>query len=500
MENKRQRKRPKRNPLDYVIFSVSAILIVFAGAWIGLSSANEYSIDIQMSGPAELTLEYGSEYTDAGATAQCYGSVLKTEPFSLEVKTESNVDTSKVGSYKVIYTASHGRQSRKLERTVQVVDTQPPVITLVSDPEKFTFPGQTYEEEGFTATDGYDGDLTAMVERIVTDTEVIYTVADSSGNTAEIRRTIVFKDPIAPVLTLLGDTEITIDAGSKYSEPGYTATDNCDGDIKHLVNITGNVNIWAAGTYTITYTVSDSFGNTVTATRTVKVKAKETGGGDVGGGKVDGTGKTIYLTFDDGPSDYTLKLLDVLAKYNVKATFFVTGSAKLDYLPKIAAAGHSIGLHSATHRYEQIYASEDAFFADLYKIQSLVEQRLGYKIWLMRFPGGASNRVSAKYDGGIKIMSRLTKSVVDQGFYYYDWNVDSDDAVGAKTTAEVLTNLKKGIRRAMKDHGYALVLQHDTQEFSIQAVEEIIKWGKANGYKFLTLQENSPASHHDVSN
>ena len=493
MDNKRKRKRYRRNPIDYVIFGALAILFVAAIVWIA-GGTREYTIDIQLNGSAEVTLEYGTAYEDAGAVAQCYSDNQSKDPAALEVQTQSNVDTSKVGTYRVIYTATYRRQTKTLERTVHVVDTQAPVISLVSDPDKFTLPGQSYEEEGFSATDGYDGDLTHLVERTVTDTEVIYTVSDSSGNKTEVRRTIVFKDPEPPVLTLLGDMEITIEAGTSYAEPGFTAVDNCDGDIAQFVNVTGNVNIWSAGTYTITYTVTDSYGNTTSATRTVNVKAKQTGGGDVGGPQVDGTGKVIYLTFDDGPSDYTLELLKVLDKYNVKATFFVAGTGRLSYLAKIDAAGHAIGLHSVTHKYSEIYASEDAFFADLYGIQKIVEQQIGYKTWLMRFPGGSSNMESAKYCKGI--MTKLTKSVVDQGFYYFDWNVDSDDAGGARSAEEVFRNVTNGC--AKKNN--AIVLQHDIKGFSVKAVEDIIIWGLSNGFTFEKLTESTPGSHHPVNN
>ncbi len=494
MDNKRKRKRYRRNPIDYVIFGALAILFVAAIVWIA-GGTREYTIDIQLNGSAEVTLEYGTAYEDAGAVAQCYSDNQSKDPAALEVQTQSNVDTSKVGTYRVIYTATYRRQTKTLERTVHVVDTQAPVISLVSDPDKFTLPGQSYEEEGFSATDGYDGDLTHLVERTVTDTEVIYTVSDSSGNKTEVRRTIVFKDPEPPVITLLGDQEITIEAGSGYEEPGFTAVDNCDGDVAQFVNVTGNVNIWSAGTYTITYTVTDSYGNTTSATRTVNVKAKQTGGGDVGGPQVDGTGKVIYLTFDDGPSDYTLELLKVLDKYNVKATFFVAGTGRLSYLAKIDAAGHAIGLHSVTHKYSEIYASEDAFFADLYGIQKIVEQQIGYKTWLMRFPGGSSNMESAKYCKGI--MTKLTKSVVDQGFHYFDWNVDSNDAGGAKSADEVFRNVTNGCSR---NKDYFIVLQHDIKSYSVKAVEEIIIWGLSNGFTFEKLTESSPGSHHPVNN
>jgi peptidoglycan/xylan/chitin deacetylase (PgdA/CDA1 family) len=488
MENKRKRRRYKRNPIDYVIFGVLAILFVAAIVWIA-GGTKEYTIDIQLNGSAEVTLEYGTAYEDAGAVAQCYSDNQKKDPVALEVQTESNVDTSKVGTYRVIYTATYKQQTKTLERTVHVVDTQMPVISLVSDPEKFTLPGQIYEEEGFTAIDGHDGDLTHLVERTVTDTEVIYKVTDASGNTAEVRRTIRFHDPEAPVLTLLGDAEITLEAGTAYQEPGFTAMDNCEGDVSHLVDVTGNVNIWSAGTYVVTYTVSDSYGNTATATRKVNVTGKQTGD------PVEGNGKVIYLTFDDGPSDHTLKLLDVLDKYNVKVTFFVAGTGRTAYLSQMAERGHAIGLHSVTHEYGKIYASEEAYFDDLYGIQSLVEQQIGYKTWLMRFPGGSSNKESMKYCKGI--MTKLTKSVVEKGFHYFDWNVDSNDAGGAKSADEVFRNVTDGCSR---NKDYFIVLQHDIRGFSVEAVEDIIIWGLSNGFTFEKLTEDSPGCHHPVNN
>ena len=199
MENRRQRKRPRRNPLDYVVFAVLVVLAIAAGLWIGFSFANEYTIDIQMMGPADVTLEYGAEYKDAGAVAQCYGDVLQKEPFALDVQTQSNVDTAKVGTYRVTYTAAYWGLTRTLERTVRVVDTKAPVITLVSDPEHYTLPGQTYEEEGFSAHDGYDGDITSSVQREVTDTEVIYTVTDSSGNKTDSIAPSAAKDQQVPL-------------------------------------------------------------------------------------------------------------------------------------------------------------------------------------------------------------------------------------------------------------------------------------------------------------
>jgi peptidoglycan/xylan/chitin deacetylase (PgdA/CDA1 family) len=235
--------------------------------------------------------------------------------------------------------------------------------------------------------------------------------------------------------------------------------------------------------------VSDSYGNTATATRKVNVTGKQTGD------PVEGNGKVIYLTFDDGPSDHTLKLLDVLDKYNVKATFFVAGTGRTAYLSQMAERGHAIGLHSVTHEYGKIYASEEAYFDDLYGIQSLVEQQIGYKTWLMRFPGGSSNKESMKYCKGI--MTKLTKSVVEKGFHYFDWNVDSNDAGGAKSADEVFRNVTDGCSR---NKDYFIVLQHDIRGFSVEAVEDIIIWGLSNGFTFEKLTEDSPGCHHPVNN
>ena len=256
------------------------------------------------------------------------------------------------------------------------------------------------------------------------------------------------------------------------------------------VTVSGTVNTYLAGTYTLTYTVVDAAGNTTTAERTVVVEAikqPET---------VSPGGKVIYLTFDDGPSRYTQQLLDVLAKYNAKATFFVvnTGHSMKTLLNGIVDGGHGIGIHSVSHEYAEIYANEEAFFNDLYTMQGIIKDKTGVTTTMMRFPGGSSNSVSKKYNKGI--MTRLTQAVQDQGFQYFDWNVSSGDAGGAKTADEVYNNVINGIG-SKKTAG---VLQHDIQKFSVEAVERILIWGLNNGYTFQALTPNSPTCHHPVNN
>ena len=466
--------------------TVALVLLVTASAAV-LFLVNRFSVVITMRGEPEITVEYGDGYTDPGADACLVGTMFLKSGYEVDVTEENNVDPQTVGTYTVSYYAECLWYSQRVERTVHVVDTKPPVIDLVSSPDTFTIPGEAYQEEGYSAEDNYDGDLTSQVKREEKDGFVTYQVQDSSGNQTTVRREIVYFDPIPPELTLAGEEKIVLSAGYSYSEPGYTATDNCDGDLTEQVTVSGSVNIYQAGTYYLEYSVEDSYGNTATATRTVTVlpiRQPET---------VTPTGKVIYLTFDDGPCSNTGRLLDILNQYNVKATFFVVNNGYYDTLRRIAQEGHSLAIHTATHNYSQIYASEEAYFDDLNTMRSIIQEETGVDTTLLRFPGGSSNTVSSFNKG---IMTRLTKAVTDMGYQYFDWNVDSNDAGGASSADEVFRNVVNGIG----GKNTSVVLQHDIKGFSVDAVEKIIVWGIANGYTFLPLDASSPTCHHGVNN
>ena len=209
----------------------------------------------------------------------------------------------------------------------------------------------------------------------------------------------------------------------------------------------------------------------------------------------DGEDKVIYLTFDDGPSIYTRQLLQVLERYGAKATFFLvdTGGCDEALLRTMLRGGHGIGVHSLSHDFKTIYSSEVAYMNDLYAMQALIRKKSGVTTYLMRFPGGSSNTVSRRYNFGI--MSRLTKMVEEAGFVYYDWNVDSMDAAGCRDGEQIYQNVIGGIRGKKT----AVVLMHDVYACS-GAVEQILLWGRANGYRFCALGENSPRCHHPVQN
>ncbi len=487
MSNKERKGKYSNNRNNVRLYILAGVAFLVLVLLVALAIGITTDLRLELNGGTEpITLVYGVDtYQEPGATATVNGKPV-------EVTISGTVDEEKLGTYEITYRAKYLWLTETAKREVRVVDTTAPVITLVQTPGYTTPPGEAYQEEGFTATDDYDGDITDRVQVTIEGDTVTYTVSDSSGNTTTQTREIVRSDLEVPVLTLKGDMEITINAGGKYSEPGFTATDNVDGDITAKVQVSGSVDVYHAGTYTITYTATDNAGNVTTAERTVVVKAIQQPNTQSPGDKV------IYLTFDDGPGAYTQKLLDVLAKYNAKATFFVVNTGyKMDtLLNNIVKGGHAIGMHSITHDYGKIYASEEAFFNDLYGMQKIIKDKTGVTTTLMRFPGGSSNAVSKKYCPGI--MTKLTKAVEDQGFQYFDWNVSSGDAGGAKTADEVFENVTTGI--AKRNGKYAVVLQHDIQKFSVEAVERILIWGIENGYSFQALNSGSPTAHHPVNN
>lgn len=207
------------------------------------------------------------------------------------------------------------------------------------------------------------------------------------------------------------------------------------------------------------------------------------------------TGKTVYLTFDDGPSSYTPQILDTLDKYGVKATFFVKNGGKYNYVMKdIVNRGHSIGLHTYTHDYKKIYSSDTAYFNDLNNISDLVYEQTGVRTKIMRFPGGASNTVSKKHSKGI--MTRLSKSVTEQGYVYFDWNCSNGDADGANTVQKQLNFCSQYPKSAST----VIVLMHDTKSTTRDALPKIIEYYQSCGFKFGVLTTSSPRIQHRVNN
>ncbi len=210
--------------------------------------------------------------------------------------------------------------------------------------------------------------------------------------------------------------------------------------------------------------------------------------------KITNSKKRIYLTFDDGPSTYTKDILNILKKHNIKATFFVTCSNNLNlYLKEYVAGGHTIGLHSCTHKYSQIYSSKDAFYNDINSLNNIIETNIGYRSKYIRFPGGSSNTVSNFNNG---IMSELTKDIKNKGYEYYDWNIDSNDAGGSGSN-QIYSNV---IGALENNRNASIILMHDTKLATKNILDKIITDALKKGYVFDSINENTPVVHHYVNN
>lgn len=199
------------------------------------------------------------------------------------------------------------------------------------------------------------------------------------------------------------------------------------------------------------------------------------------------TDKVVYLTFDDGPGVYTERLLNCLRKYNVKATFFVTNQfPKYRYLLKtMAADGHAIGVHTLTHNWN-IYSSESAYMKDFNSMHSIIKAETGIDTKIFRFPGGTNNTVSRSYRRGI--MTTLANKMVNDGYYYFDWNVDCYDTSGYSASQIASTTIGQ-----IKNRKESIVLMHDIKKATVDAVPTIIEYCLRNGYTFEVLDESSPA-------
>lgn len=313
-----------------------------------------------------------------------------------------------------------------------------------------------------------------------------------------LKRKVVVVDRNSPVIELVGDTSVSYNVGDQYKELGYKAVDNYDGDVTDKVETESNVNFNKAGTYYIRYTVRDGSGNKGVLEREVIVKKRKE---NITTSAVSNTNNkgVIYLTFDDGPSaSITGKVLDVLKEKGVKATFFVVNhDKKLDYLIKREYdEGHTVGIHSYTHDYGLIYQSKNNYFKDLEKMVDRVEDIIGIKSNIIRFPGGSSNTVSKKYKEGI--MSELTEEVVDKGFRYFDWNIDSNDAGGAQSKEEIYNNVIS--RLSLNRENVILMHDFDNNYITLEALGDIIEYGMENGYTFKAISSDTEMVVHRVVN
>lgn len=454
-------------------FTIILIIMLVTVVYVKLTE-----VKIKINGEETVTVDVLSEYQDLGAEL--------TNADGNELVVKSNVDVSKIGEYTVEYTAVVNGRELKETRKVIVVDQKKPeieILTKKEDQAEVTIcPNGSVEDIEFKTVDEYDGDLTTETKVSEAGKKAVFEVEDKSGNS--IIEKIPFKkiDEQAPTVSLKGSEIQTVAVGSTYEEMGIDVKDNCSKDLKEKVQVTGSVDANTIGNYEIVYTVADEAGNENTIKRTVEVI------------QPDPNHKVIYLTFDDGPREFTGEYLEMMKRQNVLATFFVICTdSRFDNLIKEAYdAGHSIGLHTCSHKYSEIYASEDAFFADLQKIDDKVFNITGERSKITRFPGGSSNMVSANHSKGI--MTKLVDQVEAKGYTYFDWNIDSFDASGNQSVPVNVTMMEN-----LSEDNPNIILLHDTKP-NVADVEQFIKDAKSQGYTFLPLTENSPAYHHTVNN
>ena len=320
---------------------------------------------------------------------------------------------------------------------------------------------------------------------------VTYTV-DYLDKTASKTRTVNVIDKEPPEITLEGGDTMSVRPMSEFQDPGAKAVDDSDGDVSAQITTTGIVDTSNRGDYKIRYTVSDSYGNEATATRTVTVEGDPVR-------KIKGV---IYLTFDDGPSHtVTPKILKTLEKYHVPATFFVIGydgdPKKIKLMKRALKDGCAIGIHGTSHDYSKIYTSVPAFMENITSLDEALKQDLNYDAFVIRFPGGSSNTVSTEYSKGI--MSKLVTKVQEEGYLYNDWNVDSTDASGNNIPVDQIVS---SVKNSCSKKTYNVILMHDTDAkgTTAKALPKIIKWAKKKGYVFKAMTPDSPTIHHGVNN
>ena len=398
-----------------------------------------------------------------------------------DIKINGTFDTKQLGKNKLIYDL----KGHHFTLTYEVKDTKAPVvktknvtITIGDKVEAKDFIKKIDDETKTTITFKKDYSFDK-----IQDLKVELIITDEGSNTTNAKATlhILEKDKKAPVFKGLDDVTIYQDTNFDFYQ-GVEAIDERDGKVDFSVDIS-KLDKHVLGTYKVYYTAKDNAGNIAKKARKVTIKKAN-------------NDKIIYLTIDDGPSANTPKVLDILDRYHVKATFFVTGQfpSYLNYIKVAYQKGHAIGLHTYSHDYGSVYASEDAYYRDLNKISDIVYKQTGQRSHIIRFPGGSSNTISSFNPG---IMSRLTSSVRAKGYQYFDWNGSNGDGNSALPASTLIREAKSygGISPLMM-----LTHDHAGSHASVEALPAIIEYYQSLGYTFKTVNINTSGFHHGVNN
>ncbi len=262
-----------KNNKKNIIIIVSIVVIILS--FLLCATFIPYKIKFSLRGNNQEFIKQYAEYDDPGYSAyRC--SLFICKDISSDVIIEGNIDSSIVNNYIIKYIINTKKREYILTREIIVLDGEKPQLKLAGDNPSIVCPKHKYEEAGFEAVDNIDGDVSNNVKITAEGDKIIYSVSDSSGNIETQTREIVYKDDTLPTINLKGNNNINHNLDEDYVEPGYTASDNCDGNITANVNVTGTVNTRIEGTYTLIYQVSDSSGNKVSVKRQIRVLNKKT--------------------------------------------------------------------------------------------------------------------------------------------------------------------------------------------------------------------------------
>lgn len=457
---------------------ISIIVLIFLAVFSYTIIYFFFMPTINLKSKSVITINYKSKYKEAGYIAK-----YKNKNINNRVKVTGKVNTKKLGNYNITYSIKMGLITKKVSRVVKVRDKEKPVINMENDDDVvYICPNCKYKIEKYSVFDNYDKDLTDKLKVTENKNSVIYAVMDSSGNYSVVKKKIVYDDKTPPELTLKSSDNLFTYVNEQYKEPGFTAYDNCDGNITNNVGVLGFVDTTKVGSYELIYEISDLSGNKTTQKRKVNVIKH-------------GQNGTIYLTFDDGPKEGTTNIiLDILKEEGIKATFFVTNNGPDELITREYAEGHTVGLHTASHNYSLIYSSIENYFNDLNIVKDRVFKLTGYDSKIIRFPGGSSNTISRRYKQGI--MSELTKQVIEKGFQYYDWNIASGDA----GDTNVASGVYQRVISKLSHDKVNIVLMHDIKTYTRDALKDIIKYGKDNGYTFEAITNATEMMSQRVNN
>ena len=458
----------------------------FIALLISLYFIEESFTDVILHGGDINTTVY-EEFKDPGFDLYHNNKEISKDKYTYETK--NNIEINKLGEYLVTYDIKYHLRKFHVERKVKVVDDVKPVITAnLEKIERDYCTKKDKKELTYEVNDNYDGVINQNITKEEIDENIVISATDANGNVGTLSIPIDYGTKPSNVIKLSGNSTVYVKVNGTYKEQGAAYYDGCGKKLDDPVKIEGSVNTSKTGTYTINYSVADG---TKKSRKVIVYKESEsiiTGSGN---------GKVLYLTFDDGPGPYTQKILNTLAKYNVKATFFVTYQMpSYAYLiKKEHDAGHAVAVHTYSHASNwSMYKSVDAYVSDFNKMNNVIEKQTGSKSRMFRFPGGSSNTVSRKWGKGV--VKKIATYMTNAGYRYFDWDVGSGDTDGSGSRSKIYNNVISGAKSCKT----CIILMHDIKANTANELDHILSTLTSKGYRFGTLSMTSPTVHHKIAN